>query len=67
MNYNYKSKDSILEHANKLIGKSFGEIDKYNRLEDNKGKGNLGQVVEESHFEYEVNTKSEADFSYVGL
>ena len=34
MNYDDKSKDSILEHANKLIGKSFGEIDKYNRLEE---------------------------------
>lgn len=67
MNYDDKSKDSILEYANNLIGKTFGEIDKFNRLENNKGKGNLGQVVEESHFGYDVNSRSEADFSHVGV
>ena len=67
MNYDGKSKDSILAYANKLIGKTFGEIDKFNRLEDKKGKGNLGQVVEESYFGYDVNSRAEADFSYVGV
>lgn len=67
MNYDDKSKDSILEYANKLIGKTFGEIDKYDRLENNKGKGNLGQVVEESYFGYDVNSRAEADFAHVGI
>lgn len=67
MNYDGRSKDSILAYANKLIGKTFGEIDKFNRLEDKKGKGNLGQVVEESYFGYYVNSRAEADFSYAGV
>lgn len=67
MKYDEKSVNSILEYANKLVGQSFGEIDKYSRLEDNKGKGNLGQVVEESYFEYDVNSRAEADFAHVGI
>lgn len=67
MNYDDKSVDSILEYANKLVGRTFGEIDKYSRLEGNKGKGNLGQVVEESYFGYDVNSRAEADFAHVGI
>ena len=67
MNYDDKSIDSIVAYANKLIGKTFGEIDKYSRLEKNKGKGNLGQVVEESYFGYDVNSRAEADFAHVGV
>lgn len=67
LNYDDRSIDSIIEYANKLVGKSFGEIDKYNRLEDNKGKGNLGQVVEESYFGYDINSRAEADFVHVGV
>ena len=67
LNYDNKSIDSILDYANNLIGKTFGEIDKYSRLEHNKGKGNLGQVVEESYFGYDVNSRAEADFAHVGV
>ena len=67
MNYNEKSIDSIMEYAKGLIGKTFGEIDKNERLGDNRGKGNLGQVVEESYFGYDINSRAEADFSHVGV
>ncbi|WP_434797379.1 Sau3AI family type II restriction endonuclease [Terrisporobacter vanillatitrophus] len=68
MNYNEKSIDSIMEYAHGLIGKSFGEIDvKNERLGENKGKGNLGQIIEESYFGYEINSRAEADFSHVGV
>ena len=67
MNYNEKSIDSIMEYAEGLIGKTFGEIDKNERLGDNRGKGNLGQVVEESYFGYDINSRAEADFSHVGV
>jgi DNA mismatch repair protein MutH len=67
VNYDDKFLESILEYAQKLKGKNFGEIDKYARLENNKGKGNLGQVIEESYFEYDINSKAEADFSHVGV
>lgn len=67
MNYNDKSIDSILEYAKNIRGKTFGEIDQFSRLSNNSGKGNLGQVVEESYFGYEVNSKAEADFLDVGV
>lgn len=67
MNYNEKSIDSIMEYAYGLIGKKFGEIDRHERLGEGKGKGNLGQIVEESYFEYDINSKAEADFSHVGV
>lgn len=67
VNYNDKSIESILEYAKNIRGKTFGEIDRFYRLENNRGKGNLGQVVEESYFGYEVNSKAEADFSHVGV
>ena len=67
LNYNEKSIDSIMEYAEGLIGKTFGEIDKNERLGDNRGKGNLGQVVEESYFGYDINSRAEADFSHVGF
>lgn len=67
MNYNEKSIDSIMEYAYGLIGKKFGEIDRHERLGEGKGKGNLGQIVEESYFGYDINSKAEADFSHVGV
>lgn len=67
MNYNEKSIDSIMEYAHGLIGKTFEEIDKNERLGDNKGKGNLGQIIEESYFGYDINSRAEADFSHVGV
>lgn len=67
LNYNEKSIDSIKEYAHGLIGKTFEEIDKNERLGDNKGKGNLGQIVEESYFGYDINSRAEADFSHVGV
>ena len=67
MKYDENSVNSILEYANKLIGQTFGDIDQYSRLDDNKGKGNLGQVVEESYFGYDINSRAEADFAHVGI
>lgn len=67
LNYNEKSINSIMEYANGLIGMKFGEIDTNERLGDNKGKGNLGQIIEESYFGYEINSRAEADFSHVGV
>lgn len=67
MNYNEKSIDSIMDYAHGLIGKKFGEIDNNERLGENKGKGNLGQIIEESYFGYDINSRAEADFSHVGV
>lgn len=67
MNYNDKSVDSIVEYAKGIRGKTFEQIDNSNRLNNNGGKGNLGQVVEESYFGYKINSDSKADFSHVGI
>jgi len=63
----YKTKQEILVKSKKAIGKSFGEIDLYNRLSNYKNKGNLGQIIEESFFEYAVNSRSEPDFIEAGV
>jgi len=67
MKYDDKCIDSIIEYANGLIGKNFEEIDKNERLGEKKGKGNLGQIVEESYFGYDINSRAEADFAEVGV
>lgn len=58
----YQTLDEILIVANSARGKSFGEIDQYNRLDNKNSKGILGQVIEESLFGYEINSNPEADF-----
>jgi DNA mismatch repair protein MutH len=58
----YSNKEDILNKAKEAEGKTFGEIDLYNRLTENKNKGNLGQIIEESFFGYQINSNPEADF-----
>ena len=62
------TEEELLFEAKKVIGKTFYEIDQHSRLSSkNKNKGNLGQIIEESHFGYKLNSKSEADFSELGI
>ena len=66
MEYDYKSVDSILRHARKLLGKSIHDL--YPDCDtQNTGKGGLGQIVEKIHFGYEPNSRPEADFKDAGL
>ena len=59
--------EELMQKAKEAEGKTFGEIDLTNRLANAKSKGGLGQVVEESFFGYEVNSKAEADFAHLGI
>lgn len=59
--------EELMIKAKEAEGKTFGEIDLTNRLANAKSKGGLGQVVEESFFGYEVNSKAEADFANLGI
>ena len=59
--YDKTSKESILEYALQLKGKTFGELDKFNRLKNKNNKGNLGHVIEESYFEYNINSNLNPD------
>ncbi len=63
----YKNEEELLYKAKQAEGKSFREIDRSGRIENEKAKGHLGQIIEESYFEYEVNSISEADFSELGI
>ena len=63
----YKTEEALLYKAKEAEGKTFGEIDKSGRIENPKAKGQLGQIIEESFFGYEVNSKSKADFFDLGI
>lgn len=67
MVYDKTSKESILEYALQLKGKTFGELDKFDRLKNKNNKGKLGHIVEESYFGYKINSNSDPDFSIAGI
>jgi DNA mismatch repair protein MutH len=66
--YNPKDKNSVIEYAKKLKGKSLREsCEKIILAHNYSGKGNFGQILEKYYFHYEPNSASEADFSIAGL
>ncbi len=66
--YNPKDKNSIISYAKQLKGKSLRQACNPEILEHSyTGKGNFGQVLEKFYFGYDPNSKSEADFSEIGM
>lgn len=66
--YNLSDKNSIIEFAKKLKGKSLRQICDPQILEHSySGKGNFGQVLEKFYFGYEPNSTAEADFAQIGM
>lgn len=63
----YKTEVELLYKAKEAEGLTFGQIDKSGRITNERSKGNLGQIIEESFFGYEINSKSEADFKDLGI
>ena len=63
----YKTEEELVYKAKQAEGKTFGEIDKSGRIENERAKGQLGQIIEESFFGYEVNSNSEPDFAELGI
>lgn len=63
----YLTTDELMKKAYAAEGKTFGEIDLTNRLDNKKAKGGLGQVVEESYFGYHVNSNAKPDFEYLNV
>jgi DNA mismatch repair protein MutH len=63
----YETEEALLYRAKEAEGKTFGDIDQSGRITNPKSKGQLGQIIEESFFGYEVNSKSEADFVDLGI
>jgi DNA mismatch repair protein MutH len=68
LQYNPSDKNSIIEYAKRLKGKSLREMCDIKILKhEYTGKGNFGQVLEKFYFGYEPNSKAEADFSQIGM
>lgn len=66
--YNPSDKNSIIEYAKKLKGKSLREICEPDILEHSySGKGNFGQLLEKFYFGYDPNSTAEADFAEIGM
>jgi len=66
--YNPNDKNSILEFAKLLKGKSLRQACDESILKHNySGKGNFGQILEKFYFLYEPNSDSEPDFAIAGL
>ena len=63
----YKTIEEVCFKAMEAIDVPFKVIDKYGRLANAHGKGNVGEVIEESHFGYKVNSRSEPDFKEIGV
>lgn len=68
LNYDPSNKNSIIEYAKKLKGKSLRQVCNPTILEHSyNGKGNFGQVLEKFYFGYEPNSIAEADFAQIGM
>ncbi len=66
--YNPKDKKSVIDYAKLLKGKTLRQICDPIVLEHNfEGKGNFGQILEKYYFGYNPNSKSEADFTEIGM
>ncbi len=66
--FNRKDPLSIYEFSQSLIGHSLRSLLGDDVISQNrKGKGGLGQMVEELFFNYEINSNKEADFAEANL
>ena len=64
--YNIKSVESIFEYSKGLLGKTLRDF-VWENYEPKKGKGGLGQMVENIYFLLETNSNPAADFSEAGM
>ena len=69
MNFDYDrtNKWSILEFSKRLLGTTLEQAIAPDVIEARRGKGRLGQLVEEYFFGYDVNSNPDADFTDAGL
>ena len=65
--YDDSSLNSILNYALQLLNKSLSDVIEHDLEKSYRGKGSFGQKVEKLYFKYEPNSKSEPDFSKVGM
>lgn len=61
--YDEKDLSSIFNYSKQLVNKCLRDFAP--DAEEHKGKGGLGQLVEELFFKYDINSRQEADFALV--
>jgi DNA mismatch repair endonuclease MutH len=64
----YKTKEEVLRRAHEAVGVRFGDLmpnDSNNS--DDMNKGSIGNLIQEYHFGYPVNSRAEADFVEAGV
>ena len=68
LQYDPNDKNSVIEYAKRLKGKSLRQVCDPTILEHvYSGKGNFGQVLEKFYFGYDPNSLAEADFAQIGM
>jgi hypothetical protein len=65
--YDKTSAVSIWQYSAGLLGHTLRESAPANYIEENGGKGSLGQMVEELYFLIQNNSRPEADFAEAGM
>lgn len=65
--YDHTSKDDILRHALLMLGHSLRQKHPDRTLAKRKGKGGMGQAMEDIHFEYAPNSNPTPDFEQAGV
>lgn len=65
--YDRTDKLSILNYSKQILGRTLEEAVAPDVIEPRRGKGRLGQLVEEYFYGYDVNSNPDADFSNAGL
>jgi len=70
VSYDNSDVDSIVTHANKLVGKTINNIitsSPYKNVYKTKDKGNIGKIIEKHWFDIEPNSSPLPDFEKVGI
>ena len=65
--YDYTNPKAIEEYAKRLEGKSLHDYLGNSLVQTFRGKGRLGQLLEEKYFEYKVNNDANPDFKEAGV
>jgi len=65
--YDKTNPNSIFEYGKNILGKTLREVVIDKKLVKRKGKGGLGQLVEELYFNYKCNSDMTPDFIEAGL
>jgi len=64
--YDYTKPESIVKYARSMEGHTLEEISE-EPIDEYKGKGGFGQILERYGFNYEINSDVHADFEEVGI